>query len=94
MMAGANANILRYEDGTFTRMPTPGLAHHTVYGLWGSRPDDVYAVGSVAGRAGFVWHYDGAALARFLDYVQSKEKVWLARRIDIARHWHAHHSPG
>jgi peptidoglycan/xylan/chitin deacetylase (PgdA/CDA1 family) len=35
-----------------------------------------------------------AALARFLDYVQSKEKVWLTRRIDIARHWHAHHSPG
>lgn len=28
-----------------------------------------------------------AALARFLDYVQSHEKVWLARRIDIARYW-------
>ncbi|OCP15391.1 MULTISPECIES: allantoinase PuuE [unclassified Ensifer] len=28
-----------------------------------------------------------AALARFLDYVKSHEKVWLARRIDIARHW-------
>jgi hypothetical protein len=27
-------------------------------------------------------------LAKFLDYVQSKEKVWIARRIDIARHWH------
>ncbi len=34
-----------------------------------------------------------AALARFLDYVQSKEKVWLPRRIDIAWHWHAHHKP-
>lgn len=32
-----------------------------------------------------------AALARFLDYVQSKERVWLARRVDIARHWRAHH---
>ena len=30
-----------------------------------------------------------AALARFLDYVQSHEKVWVARRIDIARHWMA-----
>ncbi len=29
-----------------------------------------------------------AALARFLDYVQSKERVWLCRRVDIARHWH------
>ena len=28
-----------------------------------------------------------AALRRFLDYVQSKDKVWLTRRIDIANHW-------
>jgi putative urate catabolism protein len=32
-----------------------------------------------------------AALARFLDYVQSHEHVWLAKRIDIARHWRAEH---
>jgi putative urate catabolism protein len=30
-----------------------------------------------------------AALARFLDYVQHHERVWIARRIDIAEHWHA-----
>ncbi len=34
-----------------------------------------------------------AALARFLDYVASRDRVWLARRIDIAWHWHAHHKP-
>ena len=34
-----------------------------------------------------------AALARFLDYVQSKDAVWLARRADIAHHWHKHHPP-
>ncbi|MFB2936430.1 allantoinase PuuE [Aerosakkonemataceae cyanobacterium BLCC-F154] len=34
-----------------------------------------------------------AALARFLDYVQQHEKVWLCRRIDIARHWHEYHQP-
>lgn len=28
-----------------------------------------------------------AALARFLDYVMSHDKVWVAKRIDIARHW-------
>lgn len=33
-----------------------------------------------------------AALARFLDYIQQHEKVWLCRRIDIAKHWHKHHS--
>lgn len=35
-----------------------------------------------------------AALARFLDYVAAKERVWLPRRIDIAWHWHANHKPG
>lgn len=34
-----------------------------------------------------------AALARFLDYIQGHEKVWVARRLDIARHWIAHHPP-
>jgi urate oxidase len=28
-----------------------------------------------------------AALARFLDYVQKHDKVWICRREDIARHW-------
>jgi len=32
-----------------------------------------------------------AGLIRFLDYVQSMEKVWIARRIDIARHWIGKH---
>ena len=27
------------------------------------------------------------ALARFLDHVLAHEKVWVPRRIDIARHW-------
>jgi putative urate catabolism protein len=31
------------------------------------------------------------ALARFLDYVRSHQDVWVCRRLDIARHWHAHH---
>ena len=28
-----------------------------------------------------------ASLARFIDYVQCHEKVWIAKRIDIAEHW-------
>ncbi len=32
-----------------------------------------------------------AALARFIDYIQSHDKVWTPRRIDIARHWQATH---
>ena len=40
----------------------------------------------LAGRPGRT-----AGLARFVDYVQSHERVWICRRIDIARHWHEHH---
>ena len=40
----------------------------------------------LAGRPG-----RAAALARFLDYVQQHEDVWIARRVDIAKHWIAHH---
>ena len=32
-----------------------------------------------------------AALARFLDYIQAHDKVWVARRIDIAEHWRTTH---
>jgi allantoinase len=34
-----------------------------------------------------------AALERFLDHVQSHDKVWIARRVDMARHWMAHFPP-
>jgi peptidoglycan/xylan/chitin deacetylase (PgdA/CDA1 family) len=32
-----------------------------------------------------------AALERFCDHVQSHDRVWLARRIEIAEHWRAVH---
>lgn len=31
------------------------------------------------------------ALERFVDHAQDHEGVWFCRRIDIARHWRAHH---
>jgi OHCU decarboxylase len=34
-----------------------------------------------------------AGLARFLDYIASHDRVWVARRIDIARHWIRRHRP-
>ncbi len=42
----------------------------------------------LAGRPGRL-----AALERFVDYVLSHERVWCARRIDIARHWAKTHPP-
>jgi putative urate catabolism protein len=32
-----------------------------------------------------------AALQRFVDHVQGHDQVWICRRVDIARHWIAHH---
>ena len=40
----------------------------------------------LAGRPG-----RAAAVARFLDYVQGFDDVWVTRRIDIANHWRQHH---
>jgi putative urate catabolism protein len=40
----------------------------------------------LAGRPG-----RAAALGRFLDYVLSHDRVWICRRLDIARHWRAVH---
>jgi allantoinase len=31
------------------------------------------------------------ALQRFLDHIQQHDRVWVARRLDIARHWKATH---
>jgi putative urate catabolism protein len=43
----------------------------------------------LAGRPGRV-----AALEQFLDYVLTHERVWICRRIDIARHWRDFHPVG
>ncbi|WP_108880909.1 allantoinase PuuE [Anderseniella sp. Alg231-50] len=40
----------------------------------------------LAGRPGRI-----AALKRFIDYAKSHDRVWFARRIEIADHWHKHH---
>ena len=34
-----------------------------------------------------------AALQRFIDYVLDHDRVWVPRRIDIARHWHENLRP-
>ncbi len=54
----------------------------TLYAEGGAGSPKMMSIGlhcRLAGRPGRV-----AALARFIDYVQGHEKVWLARRIDIA----------
>lgn len=60
-LGGAEATVLRFEGGTFTRMATPGFGRQTVYGIWASGPSDIWAVGGAAGREGFLWHSTGGA---------------------------------
>jgi hypothetical protein len=57
-MGGKDGRIFRY-DGAFTLMPTPGV--QTVFGIWGSSPSDVWAVGGREGGGGgaFAWRLDG-----------------------------------
>ncbi len=42
----------------------------------------------LAGRPG-----RARALARFLDYIQTHQDVWVCRRVDIAEHWRKNHPP-
>ena len=35
-----------------------------------------------------------SALEKFINYAKKKKKVWITRRIDIARHWLKHHPHG
>jgi hypothetical protein len=57
-MGGAGGTILRYDESGFTRMDTPGTG--VVFGLWGSSPDQMWAVGGEAGGAqgAFAWRLD------------------------------------
>jgi len=62
-LGGTAGTILRYEAGNFTEMATPSDA--TVFGIWGTTPDDLWAVGGKPTEPGsaFVWRWDGASWA-------------------------------
>ena len=56
----------------------------------GDRQPKMMSVGlhcRLAGRPG-----RAAAVAKFLDYLLSHQRVWVARRIDIANHWRENHA--
>ncbi len=58
----------------------------------GARTPRMMSVGlhcRLAGRPGRI-----KALERFLKYIGNKRKTWIARRIDIARHWLKQHPHG
>jgi hypothetical protein len=100
-MGGSGGTILRYQDGTFTPMTTP--TSDTVFGIWGSSPSDVWAVGGALGGASgaFAWKVDGdawvpaegfpAELAAdsvvWKIYGASADDVWLVGTNGLVVHW-------
>jgi hypothetical protein len=58
-LGGKDGLILRFERGEFQRMETPGAG--TVYGIWGTAPDDLWAVGGTLPTGAFAWRFDGTS---------------------------------
>ena len=54
----------------------------------GGRMMSIGLHGRIAGRPA-----RALALARFIDHIQAKQGVWIARRIEIADHWLREHPP-
>jgi hypothetical protein len=93
---GSGGTILRYRNAAFERMTTPrsGL----IFGLWGSAPDDLWAVGAGDDGHGIVWRYDGTAW-RDVDMApelpslvlkvhgQRTDDVWISCAGGVTLHW-------
>jgi hypothetical protein len=80
-MGGAGGMILRYDRATdaFTRMTTPGT--DAIFGIWGSSPTDVWAVGGAIGGASgaFAWKLDGDSWVPadgFPDTLAGTDAMW------------------
>jgi hypothetical protein len=57
---GSGGTLLRYQNGTFEKLTTPGVS--IVFGIWGNSPTDVWMVGGQFAATGFVWHFDGSTV--------------------------------
>jgi hypothetical protein len=99
-LAGSNGTILRYRDGAFETIPTPST--DIVFGLWGSAPDDVWAVGGQTTGRAFVWHYTGGAQFDAVSGVPAEldtggavwkvvgraaNDVWMSASRGLVLHW-------
>lgn len=97
-LGGSNGTILRYRNGTFEKLTTPG--NDTIFGLWGSSSDDVWAVGGQTAGKGFVWRYRGTAfealsgLPAELDMAtvwkvtgRAANDVWMSCARGLILHW-------
>ncbi len=98
-LGGKDGVILRYRQGEFERMETPGAG--TVYGIWGTAPDDLWAVGGQLPAGAFAWRYDGQSWtkapgfpadltesqAMFKVWGRSADDVWMVGTGGVAVHF-------
>lgn len=100
-MGGKDGHILRYEDGDFTLETTP--TPETVFGIWGTSPSDMWAVGGLdGGQSGaFAWRRDGESWVLAPGFPTeltdthglwkvwgaSSTDVWIVGTAAIALHW-------
>jgi hypothetical protein len=87
---GSEGTVLRDSATGFELMPTPGA--NTLWGVWGARADDVWAVGGEpSGGTGVVWRYQGNQWEA-VDWTTQGEdlptpsawyKVWGSARDDV-----------
>ena len=88
-MAGAGGLILQFDplSKTFIRHTTPGTP--TLFGIWGTAANDLWAVGGDDESRGVLWHFDGTTwTARDLsvvvpDGVPTLYKIWGRSAADI-----------
>src|SRR6185369_11697214 len=95
---GEHGRILRYVGGAFEPMATPPESGK-VFGIWGTSPTDLWAVGGTGIGDGFAWRYDGTAwraltlptelknLSLFKVWGQRTDDVWLVGSLGAAGHW-------
>jgi hypothetical protein len=106
-MGGDGGVILRWQDPgslggepTYTLLETPST--ETVYGIWGSSPDDMWAVGGASdSTGGFAWRLSGdtwepepslpaevsSTAAIWKIYGTSSSDAWLVGSNGVALHW-------
>lgn len=99
-MGGDGGVIVRRDGDTFTVMDTPSTG--TIYGIWGSSPDDLWAVGGESDASGgFAWRLVGDAwvpeaslpadvatdAALWKAFGTATDDVWLVGSNGVSLHW-------
>jgi hypothetical protein len=98
-MSGSNGTILRYQNGAFEKLPTPG--NFVVFGMWGAAPNDVWAVGGNFSGGGFIWRFNGTAWSAFPNVPaditsqgtcwkvngRAADDVWISATNGTTLHW-------